>query len=310
MSRPIDDDTLLAALGEALAPEPAVPGPEAMAALHEALGARGVKESEDGSAVVVPFTQPKGRSATWAGIHRLRHPVTAAVAVGILATSGVAAAGVATDHLPGPTRSVAYALGLPVTSPALASAKGTINQLRSALASHDQSQVPALASLLRAQLAGLSAADRASIQMAAADLLARADSAGQGSTNGASGAGGSSTGAAASTGAGPSSGPGSSNGTGRGGANASNGNPATRPGSSSAGAAPGSSGSSTAGSGGTTSGTSSPGTPPAHTGSGGGSTPTTTPKPPPTTTPGTTPTTTPSTTSTTEPDDRGEPKGD
>ena len=71
-------------------------------------------------------------------LHRLRHPVAAAAAVAVLATGGVAAAAVATDHLPGPTRAVAYDLGLPVTSPALVTAaRGTLAELQSALAAGD-----------------------------------------------------------------------------------------------------------------------------------------------------------------------------
>ena len=310
MTRPLDDGALMAALSDALAPEPAIPGPEAIAALHRALEALGPAEEGGGPAVVVPITGPQGRSTTWAGIHRLRHPVTAAVALGILATSGVAAAGVATDHLPGPTRSVAYALGLPVTSPALASAEGTINLLRGALAANDVTRIQALTTLLRSQLAGLSAADRASIQAAAADVLRQTDSAGQGSTGGTSQGGNSST-ASGATSPGPSSSGGSSNSTINGGANSAGGRPGTGTGHPSAGTSPGSLGSSNAGPGGATPGTGSPGTPPTRTGAGGGSTSTTLPRPPPTTTPTTTTTPTiPTTTSTTEPDDRGDGKGD
>jgi len=169
----LSDDVLLTALGTALAPEPVEPGPEALASLHRALEA--LEPESDDRHVVVPFLVPARRSSTMAGIHRLRHPVAALVAVGVLATSGVAAAGVATDHLPGPTRNVAYAIGLPVTSPGLEAAKGTLSQLSAALADHDAGRVRSTAPVLRTQLASLSPADRSRIQASADALLARAD---------------------------------------------------------------------------------------------------------------------------------------
>ena len=176
MTTPLDDDALLAALGDALTPERTEPGAEAMAALHQALAVRleGAEEDDRDPAVVVPFAVPTRRGG-WARMHRLRHPVAAAVAVGVLATSGVAAAGVATDHLPGPTRNVAFALGFPVTSPALEAAQGTLDQLRQALAAHDLALVTTSTAQLRAQLAGLSTADRAQIDVAATDALRQAD---------------------------------------------------------------------------------------------------------------------------------------
>ena len=177
MTLTFDDDILLAALGEALTPEAVEPGAHELATLHRALDAWPV--DTDGNddvrlASVIPMFTPSNRSVTWARIHRLRHPVAAAVAVGILATSGVAAAGVATDRLPGPARNVAYALGLPVTSPALESARGTMVQLGAALADHDAVQVRTSATLLHTQMAGLSATDLTQIQTLATDLLVQA----------------------------------------------------------------------------------------------------------------------------------------
>lgn len=295
MTRPIDDDDLLAALGQALAPEPVEPGPEAMAALHQALDGRVVDAHEGGSGVVVLFAPPKRRSATLATIHRLRHPVVAAIAVGVLATSGVAAAGVATDHLPGPTRNVAYALGLPVTSPALETAKGTIAQLRAALAAHDVGQVLALSALLRTRLAGLSPADRASLQATADEQFAQADGFNQSASSDVSNGSGSSTGRGSSTGSGTASNSGTADSTSKGGTSSPNGESGSGSGSgdSSGGSTPVSAGSSGGGSSATTPGTSSPGTTEPGDGSGGGSTPSITPTPTITTTPGTTPTTEP-----------------
>jgi len=292
-----DDDILLAALGDALTPEAVEPGAHELAALHRALEAWPADADDNDDvrlAPVIPMFTPTNRSVTWARIHRLRHPVAAAVAVGILATSGVAAAGVATDRLPGPARNVAYALGLPVTSPALESARGTMVQLEAALADHDAVQVRASATLLHTQMAVLSATDLTQIQTPATDLLVQAyvflvaAAASQGTAAGAAGTSGGS-GQSQSTGSGSSAGPVSSNSPISGGttsqqspANVGSGRlPAVPPIATTPVTSPPTSG----GIGGTTSGTGSPGTTVA----------------PPSMTPGPTPTTT----TTTKPDDGG-----
>ena len=180
MTELLDDTMLLAALGEVLAPAPAAPGAEAMAALHRALDDRAaaavaVATARDGLAPVVPLTTTARWAQRGGALHRLRHPVAAAVAVAVLATSGAAAAAVATDHLPGPTRAVAFDLGLPVSSPALATARGTLAQLDAAVAAGDAPRVRTTADLLRTELAALSPSDRATIQAAASVALARSD---------------------------------------------------------------------------------------------------------------------------------------
>ena len=311
-----DDDTLMEVLGEVLAPEPVGPGPEVFAALHQALATRAgvVDDATDQGALaaVLPFAPPSAvptrRSATWAGLHRLRHPVAAAVAVGVLATSGVAAAGVATDHLPGPTRSVAFALGLPVTSPALEAARGTVDQLSVALAARDVTQVQASVARLRSQLDGLTPGDRAQIDASAGVLLTQAyvfliAEAGSGSASlpgqtpsggtGPGASGGSdpsgSTDSSGSSRSGTSSGSGSSD---SGGTTSSDGGSTAGTSGSSGDSTPGTSGSSDGNSGGTGSGA----------GSGSGSTGTT--DGPPQSTPGTT---TPP--QTTEPGDDGSDDG-
>ena len=179
----LDDTTLLAALGEVLAPEPAAPDAAALAALHRALDLRASVAADPaadpaadrpGSAPVVAIATATGWGRRGGTLHRLRHPVAAAVAVAVLATGGVAAAGVATDHLPGPARSVAYDLGLPVSSPSLATARGTLGQLQAALGAHDPVAVRAAASQLRAEVATLSPADRAALGDRLAVALAQA----------------------------------------------------------------------------------------------------------------------------------------
>ena len=72
-----DDDTLLATLGDALAPEMVEPGPEALAELHQALESWLADDDNATLAPVIPMFAPRPRSIGWAGIHRLRHPVAA-----------------------------------------------------------------------------------------------------------------------------------------------------------------------------------------------------------------------------------------
>jgi hypothetical protein len=283
-----DDDILLAALGEALAPEVVEPGFDELAALHRALETWPADTDDNDDvrlAPVIPMFVPSNRSVTWARIHRLRHPVAAAVAVGILATSGVAAAGVATDRLPGPARNVAYALGLPVTSPALESASGTMVRLGAALADHDAVQVRASATLLHTQMAGLSATDLTQIQTPATDLLVQAyvflvaAAASQGAAAGAAGTSGG-TGLSQSTGSVSSAGPVSSNSPTSGGTTSQQ-SPANVGSDRLSGVppivtTPVTSPPTSGGSGGTTSGTGSPGTTVAHPSATPGTSPTTT----------------------------------
>ena len=177
MKEMLDDDALLSTLGAALAPEPSSPTAGQMAALHAALDARsGLISAAAPDAVIVPLGPSAGAAGSRsARIHRLRHPVAVLVGVAVLATSGVAAAGVAMDTMPGPARHVAYSIGLPVTSPALESARATLGALEATLQGHDRAAVLDLTALLRTQLAALSDSDRAQIEPAAGRLLALAN---------------------------------------------------------------------------------------------------------------------------------------
>ena len=63
MTELLDDAMLLTALGEVLAPEPATPGADAMAALHRALDERAATAvatatGRDGTATVLPLAPP------------------------------------------------------------------------------------------------------------------------------------------------------------------------------------------------------------------------------------------------------------
>lgn len=177
MSHLLDDEGLLALLEGALSPAPFQPGPDELAGLHASLAARSTREPEEHSdAAVVPIGAATPRSSSRsAGLRKVRHPVTALIAAAVLATSGVAAAGVATDILPGPARHFAYVLGLPVSSPALDATRGTMAGLESALHVGDLARVRVTGAQLRYEIAGLSGADRARVEPAADHLLAEAD---------------------------------------------------------------------------------------------------------------------------------------
>ncbi|HVC68369.1 MAG TPA: hypothetical protein VND44_12300 [Acidimicrobiales bacterium] len=174
-----DDDLLLDALRSSLAPSAVRPGPAELSAFRSVLASRfDAMSATDGLAGVVPMEGAgrTGRSRS-TGLRRMRHPVTALVAAAVLATSGVAAAGVATDTLPGPARRIAVALGLPVSSPALETTRGAMGDLRRALDREDTAAIRTGADAVRTDLAVLTSPDRTQVEPAADRLLARADAA-------------------------------------------------------------------------------------------------------------------------------------
>jgi hypothetical protein len=178
------DDQLLDALRVSLAPSAVRPGPAELSAFRAALASRFVGTSvTDRPAGGVP-TEAAGRTGrSWSrGVRRVRHPVTALVAAAVLATGGVAAAGVATDTLPGPARQIAFAMGLPVSSPALETTRGAMGDLQRSLDRQDAAAIRTGAGAVRTDLATLAPSDRARVEPAADRLLARADAALGGST--------------------------------------------------------------------------------------------------------------------------------
>lgn len=174
-----DDDRLLGALRSSLAPSAVRPGPAELAAFRSVLASRfDALSATEGLAGVVPMEGAgrTGRSRS-SGLRRMRHPVTVLVAAAVLATGGVAAAGVATDTLPGPARRIAVAIGLPVSSPALEAARGAMGDLRRALDRKDTAAIRTGADAVRTDLAALTSSDRTQVEPAADILLARADAA-------------------------------------------------------------------------------------------------------------------------------------
>ncbi len=183
MTTQLDDDQLLDVLRDSLAPSAVGPDPAELSAFRAVLVSRFAGMGiADGVAEVVPIEAARRTGQTWStGLRRVRHPVTALLAAAVLAAGGVAAAGVATDTLPGPARQIAFAVGLPVSSPALETTRGAMGDLQSALDRRDSDAIPTAAHAVRTDLAALDSSDRAQVESAASELLARADAALSGS---------------------------------------------------------------------------------------------------------------------------------
>jgi hypothetical protein len=154
------DAELLERLGECLLADPVPPGAAERQVLHRAL-------DEAPAAPVVELHSER----QW---RRLRRPVAATIAATIL-LSGTAAAAVETNTLPGPLRSLAVTLGLPVTPGAFAQAQRALSDLTNALAAQDSVAVRADLVRLQAALAQLSPSDRAELGPGVAGLIAQAD---------------------------------------------------------------------------------------------------------------------------------------
>lgn len=154
----ISDFELLDELAAALEPPtPVTPTPEALQRLHATLASLSTPE--------IPKPQ------RWKVCARMSRRATMLCVTFSLISTGVAAAGVSTDTLPGPTRNIAYDLGLPVTSPALFQTRNTLSQLRSSIAASDHAQIQRNAPQLYRDLRGLDAEDLASIRANAYHLL-------------------------------------------------------------------------------------------------------------------------------------------
>lgn len=169
-----DDRLLAAALAEALAPEPVPPNPDDLTRLHQALAIRtnGHGSFSEGSAPI-PTVRRFAFPSWTVQLRRLRHPVAVLAFVGVLATGGVATAAVATNTLPGPSRDVAFDLGLPVSSPDLVATQACIGALRTALDSRDAAEVSTEANSLRRDLAALSPTELRQVVLEANQLLAQ-----------------------------------------------------------------------------------------------------------------------------------------
>lgn len=162
MRRLPDDDELLGTLRQALVPVGLAPDAQEVARFMQALDA-----SRSGSRLL-----PVPRRTQW----RARVAPRGLVAAGVvlLASFGAVSGGVAADSLPGPLRSAAYDLGLPVSSPSLVAAESAQSALAGALAAQDRKAVMADVPILEQSLAALGSADRLRVEPGATDVLAQA----------------------------------------------------------------------------------------------------------------------------------------
>jgi hypothetical protein len=122
-----NDDELMALLGDVFLTQAIEPDEAARQQLRDALASDNL--------VAFATAVPRGTALR----RRLRSHLGLLTlsAAGVLVVGGVAAAAVSTNTLPGPTRAIAYDLGLPVTSPALYHARQQLHQLDSANTQHD-----------------------------------------------------------------------------------------------------------------------------------------------------------------------------
>lgn len=125
MNQHRDDDELMALLGEAFPTTALAPDAKARQHLLDALALDNV--------VAFDANTPASRRRRLLGSRV--SALTLGVA-GVLSLGGVAAAAVATNTLPGPTRAIAYDLGLPVTSPALYQARAQLHNVNAATSGH------------------------------------------------------------------------------------------------------------------------------------------------------------------------------
>ena len=157
------DDLLLDRLADSLAPEPATPSPSELAHLHDALAAR--------RSPLVPLTMRGGGRPS----RRHAHPGRLAFVAGAAAVIGLGTAGVRTDVLPGPLRTAAFAIGLPVSSPALVATRGDLSDLGVVLGSGRPPSIRSAAAKVRVDLRALDPEERRRVEQTASTLLAEAD---------------------------------------------------------------------------------------------------------------------------------------
>ena len=156
------DDELEGRLRDALRAEALVPDEATWTRMEEALGELAAPVGAGGPRGVARRARAGWRASALA--------LTLASAL----TASAAAAAVATNTLPGPLRSIAYHLGLPVTSPGLYQAQQETTQLRASLRAHQRARVQSLGESLATHLRTLDRRDRSSIQETADALLREA----------------------------------------------------------------------------------------------------------------------------------------
>jgi hypothetical protein len=166
------DVELLSRLTVALAPPPVRPDESALAQLHATLEELSI-EFEPAS-IATPAERRSIRQRRNVGPRRTvrRSSLVAASAIACALAAGVAAAAVATNTLPGPTRAFAYDIGLPVTSPSLFAAQRSAAQLKQSIASNNLPREKVLGQQLIGELKTLDVSDLSQIRAVADTLLA------------------------------------------------------------------------------------------------------------------------------------------
>lgn len=154
------DDELLKAVRDALVPPEVSPGNSELARFYQALAAG--RSSSAGR-----------RSVAWRSARV--PPVLIGVGTLLVGVLGAFGGGVAANSLPGPLRSAAYDIGLPVSSPALVAVQSTETELRSDLHARARAAVVADVGLLQHRLAALDPGDSTQAEPGAESLLAEAD---------------------------------------------------------------------------------------------------------------------------------------
>jgi hypothetical protein len=148
----VNDDDLLRALHDALAPEAAEPPAELLHSIHAAVDLAIAR-----TAKVVPF-RPRGILRTAIGV--------AAACLAVLAVA---------RPMPRAVRHVAYTVGLPVTSPQLDDAYHHQDQLRDALEHNDPAAIASAAARLRSDRNELGAHHNGQFGEQSNQLLEQAD---------------------------------------------------------------------------------------------------------------------------------------
>jgi hypothetical protein len=168
----LSDVELLSSLQVALAPAPARPDARALAQLHATLEELAIEFEPVDIATAAPRRTP-GRPLDRRRPRQTlaRSSIVAASAIAFALTAGVAAAAVATNTLPGPTRAFAYDMGLPVTSPSLFKTQQSTAQLQQAILSKNIPQEKLLGQELIGDLQSLNYSDLSQIRSTADALL-------------------------------------------------------------------------------------------------------------------------------------------
>ena len=168
------DEELLSALRDALMTNDAhTPSQAEMARFHEAAALGRAGAGVGPRAGRGAMARARLRWEVWRALPPWPSPALVGAAA-VLGVFGVFGGAVAANALPGPLRSVAYDVGLPVSSPALEAAEAAESALQGAISSRDRPAIQSDVTVLRQRLSVLDASDRATADPKARRLLSDA----------------------------------------------------------------------------------------------------------------------------------------